>query len=274
MSIFGGCWLIECKKDSEIKRIKKIMIECTKLVPGNDLYHLVHSRTLHAAESNLNWHRYEKHVKMVAAMLPKNIKVLDVGCGWSHTTAMLRVLRPDLKVTGVEMYKAITWKKLKKYGCEFAVCSGEALSFKDKEFGAVLSFTVLEHVNNANKFLEEIFRVLDNGGYNFIFGLPNKYGLSEAIGARILGFIFHKKQWRHEVKYTRKKVENLLSKTGFIDIDIEKEFLIPTEVLRISPTLDRFFNRNYMSLNRLDEHLTKTPLRSLCQTFRIYCRKR
>lgn len=256
--------MIEYKKDSEIKKIKKIMVKYAKIY---------HGRTLHAAHSKLNWLRYERQVKMIAAMLPKNIKVLDVGCGWSHTTAMLRIVRPDLKLTGVEMYKAITWDKLKRYGCEFAMCNGEALCFKDKEFNAVVSFGVLEHVNNANKFLEEIFRVLDNGGYNLIFDLPSKYGLSEAIGAKILGLIFRKKICSHEIKYTREKIENLVSKIGFIDINIEKEFLIPTEVTRITPSLNKFFNRNYMLLDRLDGYLTRTPLRSLCQSFTIYCRK-
>lgn len=144
------------------------------------------------------------------------------------------------------------------------------LCLKNSKFDAVPSFGVMEHITD-NKFLHEIFRVL-NGGYNFIFDLPNKYTFTEVVILRFLELILRRKFFYHRKRYTKREIKNLLSKNGFKDIKIKREFIIPAQLDRINQTIGKFFNKYYMILNKLDKFLTKTFLNFFLQTFTIQCK--
>lgn len=223
--------------------------------------------------SNLNWFRYVSRVKNIVKILPEGSKILEVGCGWGQVVAMIKALRPDLEVVGSDIEKSGAWKKLKPYGCIYIKCDAKSLHFDDNEFYAVISFGVMEHVKNNDKFLEEIFRVLQKGGHNFIFDLPNKYGFSEVVIGRLLNYITEKDFYSHEVRYTKEDVKKLLIKHGFRIVDIRYEFLIPAQVNRVSRHLGRFFDKYYLLLAKVDKTLVKTLLAPFAQTISIRCRK-
>jgi 2-polyprenyl-3-methyl-5-hydroxy-6-metoxy-1,4-benzoquinol methylase len=61
---------------------------------------------------------------------------------------------------------------------------GEALPFGDRHFDAVVSFAVLEHVQDEEKVLSEIHRVLKPRG-DFLIAVPNKWWVFETHGARL-----------------------------------------------------------------------------------------
>jgi len=251
------------KANLKLKNIKKIIFSHLKSMPDGYF----------TFTSNLNWLRYENQIKSIIMMFPENGKVLDVGCGAGHTTAMILSLRPDLKVVGLDRAKEVpAWRELKRYGCNFIRNNVESISLRDGEFDAVVSFGTIEHVNNINKCLEEIFRVLKRDGYNIIFNFPNKYSISELF-ARIFKFIFHEKVHSHEMKCRICEIEKLLTKHGFKIVDTKREFLIPAQIARISKNIGEFFNKHYKALNKLDKWVTKTPLNIFSQTLTICCKK-
>lgn len=61
---------------------------------------------------------------------------------------------------------------------------GAALPFPDSHFDVVVSYAVLEHVQDESQALEEIYRVLKPGG-DFVISVPNKCWLFETHGARL-----------------------------------------------------------------------------------------
>ena len=61
------------------------------------------------------------------------------------------------------------------------VVDHENIPYPDNSFDALLSMGVLEHVNNIQKSMEEIHRILKPGGILFVFHLPNKYSWIEFI---------------------------------------------------------------------------------------------
>jgi ubiquinone/menaquinone biosynthesis C-methylase UbiE len=176
----------------KLNSIRKIMLEQSSLEPESS-YHVT---------SNLNWFRYVSRVENIAKALPKEAKILEVGCGLGQVAAMLKVLRPDLKVVGSDVEYSEAWERLKSYGCDFIKSDAKNLPFGDGEFDAVVSFGVMEHVKNDDEFLGEISRVLRNCGDNFIFDLPNKYAFSEKVVGKVLSTITGKKIQHHEVRYT------------------------------------------------------------------------
>ena len=91
--------------------------------------------------------RWEKAVKEVLRYLGQEAKILDLGSGLDRRTPNTINLEieatPNVDVLG----------------------DGHCLPFKDADFDAVISEAVLEHVQDPNRVVSEIHRVLKPGGY-------------------------------------------------------------------------------------------------------------
>ncbi|MBA7507041.1 Trans-aconitate 2-methyltransferase [subsurface metagenome] len=215
--------------------------------------------------SNLDWKRNERQIGLLTRIAPRKAKVLDIGCGWGHTTAMLAVSRPDLEVTGLDLQEGPTWKDFEKYGCRFQV--GDALDLRiGGKMGLVVSFGCIEHVGDDGKCLEEIHKILGPRGFNIVFNLPNRYSLSE-FSARALGI------WHHEKTYTKQQIIQLFTDKGFGVLGVRREDIIPAQVGSIHGALEDLFNRCCFPLNKFDTLLSATRLDFFSQTFTIISRK-
>jgi len=88
-----------------------------------------------------------------ASALPRDLSILDIGCGDGRLAKALMEARPDLKVTGVDV--------LEREDCAIPmkVFDGEGLPFCDGEFDAVLFVDVLHHAKDPYELLAEGVRV-------------------------------------------------------------------------------------------------------------------
>jgi len=108
-----------------------------------------------------------------------NKKVLDIGCGTGYGTKILS--NRGNQVYGIDnSQKAIGYAKKEYSGPQYACCSAEKLSFEDNYFDAVTAFEVIEHVQNPEKALNEIYRVLKKEG-NLFISTPNPKHLGKMI---------------------------------------------------------------------------------------------
>lgn len=217
-------------------------------------------------QSKLNCHRFENQLRLCAKLIAKNGKVLDLGCGVGHTTAVLKILRPDLKIIGIDIEKRSSWDKLKKFGINYLIGDVTNLKIKDKSIDAITSFGLMEHVNGDKKLLEEMYRVLKPNGLNLMFSLPNQYSLNEFL-AKLFGLKCHDK------RYAKAEIKRKFKKAGFRDVKLKRRFLIPSQIGKVSKLIDIYFNKYYKLIYDLDEILTKTPLNIFSQTYVIKCKK-
>ena len=239
------------------KEIRAILNEYSKKDP-EDAYHM---------RSKLQCWRFEKQIRLCAKMIPKNSKVLDIGCGWGHVGAVLSMMRPDLRIVCIDNQKLSIWEKLKKFKLKLERGDALHLRFKNNSFDSVIAFGVMEHVSDDKKFLKEIYRVSKKGAINFIFNLPNKFALNE-FGAKLLGIGYHDKM------YTKKHIKELFEQVGgFKIIKIGREFLIPAQVNRISKWLNKCFDKHYMFIDKLDDFLISTPLNLFAEAYYVIYRK-
>ena len=236
------------------KKVKEVINYCFKYYPEYT-YHL---------DSRLTCLRYERQVAKCTEVIPKNAKVLDLGCGLGHISMILSIARPDLDIIGIDRTKAPLWKKI-KFKCKFEKGDALNLRFKDNTFDVVISFGVMEHTNNDKKFLKEIYRVLKFNGINLMFNLPNKYSMNEFF-AKIL-------ETCHENKYTKKQIKNLFLDTGFRDIEIKRESFLPAQFNEVSRFLGNVTNKYHRLIDRIDRILIKTPLNLIAEAYYITSRK-
>jgi SAM-dependent methyltransferase len=100
--------------------------------------------------------------------------VLEVGCGEGYGTSLLS--QYVIKIIGLDVDKDIVAHASKKYGsknCIFRLYDGVIIPYNDDTFDAVISFQVIEHIQDDVNYVSEIYRVLKRDGI-FILTTPNR----------------------------------------------------------------------------------------------------
>jgi SAM-dependent methyltransferase len=103
-------------------------------------------------------------------------KVLDCGCGTGYSLAFISSRTPEAHYVGIDVDdNAIAYARTRYAGLDFRVMDGMALNFEPSSFDVVLSFEVLEHLNEdqQRRYLSEMHRVLRSGG-TLVLSTPNK----------------------------------------------------------------------------------------------------
>lgn len=100
--------------------------------------------------------------------------ILEIGCGEGYGTSLLS--EGVEKIIGMDIDKDIIDNASGKYGsenCIFQQFNGVNIPYNDNTFDVVVSFHVIEHVQNDLSFISEIYRVLKKEGM-LIVATPNK----------------------------------------------------------------------------------------------------
>lgn len=128
--------------------------------------------------------------------MKRRVKILNVGVG---TGDDLRVLKKygdnyviDINKKAIDMIK-------RGLCVEKKVADACKMPFPNKTFDVVISFDVLEHIENDTKAVSEIHRVLKDGG-KFIFGVP------------AFNFLFssHDRALEHKRRYNKPMLKKLM----------------------------------------------------------------
>src|SRR3972149_5236107 len=184
-------------------------------------------------ENKINKLETEKRLKVVFGEFLKRIglngkKFLEVGCGlgyFSEKAASLGAI-----VTGIDIGgKLVEKSKQRIPSGKFLVASASKLPFKDESFDIVLCTEVIEHVDDQSQAIEEMFRVIKEGGI-LVITSPNRFfkplfDLLSKIGVRP----YH----GNEKWYYPTTLKGILSKKGKILKEHYFNFLFPID----------FFNR-------------------------------
>ncbi len=134
-------------------------------------------------------------------------KAIDIGCGAGHLMSLLT--NKGINVEGMEisplLVKAIN-KKFKVYCCEIG-----SKKIKRKNYNLATFNHVLEHVEDPQKFLVEVNKILINGGH-LIFAVPYLHGLVPRIlRTKWYGLGYG----QHLNFFSKKSLEILLKNAGF-----------------------------------------------------------
>ena len=106
---------------------------------------------------------------------------LDIGCGATGYTTIEAAKRNNWQAFGVDisLQAMMTAQKIaeKNDVCEktaFIVCSAENLPFRKSSFDYISAVSVLEHLDDDDKAIENIHKILKNNGYFYVC-VPNSY---------------------------------------------------------------------------------------------------
>jgi SAM-dependent methyltransferase len=88
-----------------------------------------------------------------AQLMPRGVRVLDVGCGDGMISAIVGSKRPDVEIVGVDVLAR------DHSHIPVQMFDGSRIPFEDKSFDLVLFSDVLHHTPNPNILLQEANRV-------------------------------------------------------------------------------------------------------------------
>ena len=117
------------------------------------------------------WALYQEHLCRYnyAKKYVQNKKVLDAGCGEGYGTDLLAGFAKD--ITGVDISDEAVQHALNKYkrsNLKYLRMDCTKLEFPEETFDAVISFEVIEHVNDFRPFLSGVKKVMKKDGLAII----------------------------------------------------------------------------------------------------------
>ncbi len=113
---------------------------------------------------------------LLSDLSPIKGRVLDVGCGGGSIAKAVKRARPDLEVSGCDWSEsALKAARSHPEGVDFRLATAERLPFGDGEFDFVWIIDVLEHVDDPERVLREVTRVLKPGcGFHIVLPLEGQ----------------------------------------------------------------------------------------------------
>lgn len=120
---------------------------------------------------------YLRHVfvyEVLMSRLEEKDSVLEIGFGEGYGSNMISGFTKS--VIGLDVNEDAVNFANEKYGtsnCSFQKYDGGKLPFEDQSFDTVVSYQVIEHIDDDLSYLKQIHRVLKNGG-TFYLTTPNR----------------------------------------------------------------------------------------------------
>jgi ubiquinone/menaquinone biosynthesis C-methylase UbiE len=141
-------------------------------------------------------------------------KILDLGCGKGNLSNYLSLKNKNAIIYGIDLSEInINYCNKHKNNKNqiFKLSKAEKLSFKDNFFDEIHCYEVLEHVNDLNKTLKEIYRVLKNNAIIYL-SVPN----SQSEFSLLKSNPNYAKQVGHKRFFSKLELIKLFSKNKFI----------------------------------------------------------
>jgi ubiquinone/menaquinone biosynthesis C-methylase UbiE len=160
----------------------------------------------------------QAHLKRLVNLLPNRIegtRALEIGCGTGWYTKMLNpVAGVDISLVSIKTAASQLKSENQPPACttKLMVADAENLPFKSGYFDVVYGFSILHHVEDIEKCLKEIHRVLKPNGF-MAFGAENN-----AFCPLNYVFPFIYRNWDIEKGFRRislKNISSILARTGF-----------------------------------------------------------
>lgn len=196
---------------------------------------------------------YEHLIRyLFACQFVKHKVVLDAGCGVGYGTYILSRYGNAQEAVGIDIsQKAVDYakSKYKLANVKFKKGNLEELAYvRDKSIEIIVGFEVIEHLQNQEKFLMQVKRIIKNEGI-FIVSTPNKF-------TQPRGNLFHTKELYPQELF-------LLLKKNFKHVEVFHQAFEFAEIIKAEREKTSFsLKENFVQTKRL----TYTPPPDLKKT--------
>ncbi|MBU4246006.1 MAG: class I SAM-dependent methyltransferase [Nanoarchaeota archaeon] len=168
--------------------------------------------------------RRAEHLLQFLSKMPKSSKILNLGCGDGRFTRLIK----DCGFRDI-VDADISSSLLKSDTCRKRVLGdAENISFKKEMFDAIIMTDVIEHIENRNRAINELQRVLKKNGELFIT-YPNSLWVPALNALGKIGIKVDAKDGRIPTKQFEKEIEPYFKISSFTTIIIMSK--LPSKIL-------------------------------------------
>lgn len=173
----------------------------------------------HDIDAFYNKHDYEvlNRLEYTGTTLFRNKSVADIGCAAGTFLDYLNgVAKEIIAIEPSEYYRGI----LKKKGYETYPYAKNCIAERHEKLDVVVSFSVLEHVEDPHGFMTDVYNMLKEGG-EAIIGTPSDAPLM----CDILGDSIYEREVLYSVQhlfvFSKESIVKLCQNLGFRDVRVE-----------------------------------------------------
>jgi ubiquinone/menaquinone biosynthesis C-methylase UbiE len=158
------------------------------------------------------WHWDKRDQTALNLVRPGDLTIVDIGCGEGITLEKMHRLFPERKVFGID-FLSENIDICRDHGCKAEQGDVYNLQLSSKSVDFVLFMEVIEHLEDPETAIQEIYRVLAPGG-RFVIVFPNDRFFKIA---RILTLRFREAAYDpgHVRQWTPHGMRTFLEKQGF-----------------------------------------------------------
>lgn len=205
------------------------------------------------APGDAYWDRqYGEHAQryaFAAARVPAGGRVLDAGCGVGYGTAILADAGASF-VVGVDVAAGALEVARTRFARPNATwieedCVSLARAGEHGPFDAIVNFENLEHVSDAERFLDRVTALLAPDGV-FVLSTPNRLAMNRMHGAPAGAPTANP---FHSVEFSPLELHALLSRR-FRQVTLSYQALEPAERFLYEPILDLLWSNPFARLGR------------------------
>lgn len=118
---------------------------------------------------NLYWDRIKTALEF--AQIKNNYTLLDIGCNGGHLLNAIQKSNKNCECWGIDIDPEIMTLQIQN--CKFRIANAKNLPFQNNQFDIIFALSILEHIQDLDDVIKEIFRVLKLGGF-FILSSPTE----------------------------------------------------------------------------------------------------
>lgn len=152
---------------------------------------------------------YINNIKPILKKLPKNAKILEIGCG--NGFVLKKIYDMGFKnVFGVEPSTDAVNKADKHIKTNLKNSIFKSGLFEENQFDFIFFFQTFDHIPDPNKFLKDCFKTLKPNGYIYSFNHN-----IDSLSSIILGEKSPIVDIEHTFLYSPKTIRSIFEKNGF-----------------------------------------------------------
>ncbi|MCX7779219.1 MAG: class I SAM-dependent methyltransferase [Patescibacteria group bacterium] len=156
-------------------------------------------------------------VRKIKKNIPKNCVLCDLGCGKS--AYLLKKLSSKIKL-GIGIDREII--SFKENNLQFINSDlNNFLPLENESVDCITMLSVLEHLENSEEVIREAYRILKRGGVILITTPSEKAKNFLELLAFKLKITSAKEIKDHKHYFSKKEIEELLTRNGFSEIEIQ-----------------------------------------------------